>query len=52
MDVTSENIDQFSIEDVVCPMVGHNIRLPKNDDLRKIIEDIMAEDGITMASIA
>ena len=47
VDVTDANIDDFTIEDVVMPMVGHDVNLPKNEDLKKIILDIMLADGIT-----
>jgi hypothetical protein len=33
IDVTKDNIDQFSLEDIVMPMVGYETRMPRNADL-------------------
>ena len=33
IEVTEENIAEFTIADVVMPMIGHNIRLPKHPEL-------------------
>jgi len=33
VDVTEENIHEFSLFEVVMPMIGHEIRLPANKDL-------------------
>ena len=52
VDVTDANINDFTIEDVVMPMVGHDVNLPKNEDLKKIIIDIMKADGITLDNFA
>lgn len=42
VDVTEENIKDFTIEDVVLPVVGHEVRLPVNPEMQKIQVDIMA----------
>jgi tRNA(Glu) U13 pseudouridine synthase TruD len=34
---------------VIFPIIGHSVSFPNNPDLRKIIEDIMKEDDITIA---
>ena len=52
VDVIEANIGDFSIEDVVMPMVGHDVNLPKNEELRKIMIDAMLADGITMDNFA
>ena len=52
IDVTDANIGDFTIEDVVMPMVGHDINFPKNEEIKKIITDIMQEDGITIENFA
>lgn len=52
VDVTEANIGDFSIEDIVMPMIGHDINLPKNEELRKIMMDAMLADGITMDNFA
>jgi tRNA pseudouridine13 synthase len=46
--VTEENIDQFSITDVVMPMIGKSVRLPENQELKELFEQYMKEDDITM----
>jgi len=48
VDVTEENISQFTIDDVVLPVVGHEVRLPVHAEMQQIIVDIMAQDSITM----
>jgi len=34
------------------PLVGTKVRMPQNEEFKKIIDDIMAEDGISIAQIA
>ena len=41
VDVTEENIGEFSIGDVVMPLVGNSIRLPKNAELAAIINELL-----------
>ena len=41
IDVTEENIEEFGISDVVMPMIGNSIRLPKNAELAKIITELL-----------
>lgn len=48
VDITEANIHEFTINDVVMPMVGHDVRLPSNKELEAIIVDIMTADGIKM----
>jgi len=48
-EVTEENIGQYSIEDVIFPIIGHKVQMPSNPELCKIVEDIMLEDNMTMA---
>ena len=50
--MTEANIGGFSIEDVVMPMVGHDITMPKNEELSKIMSEVMLVDGITMDQFA
>ncbi len=33
IDVTKDNIDQFTLEDIVMPMVGYETRMPRNTAL-------------------
>lgn len=46
--VTAANISKFTFDDVIFPIVGFRSRLPENEELKKIMFDVMAEDGITM----
>jgi hypothetical protein len=34
------------------PMVGNNVKMPKNEELTKIISDLLIKDGITMENFA
>ena len=34
------------------PMVGHNVKMPKNTELVQIISELMAKDGISMSDFA
>lgn len=46
--MTEENIKEFTIDDIVLPVVGHEVRLPLHAEMQKIMVDIMAEDNISM----
>lgn len=46
--VTEENIGEYTLDDVVMPMVGKSVRLPENEDLKKIYGEYMDKDGITL----
>ena len=52
IEVTSANINDFTILDVVFPIIGHSVSLPSNQEMNKIIKDIMSEDNISMAMFA
>ena len=52
IDVTEENITDYTIEDVVMPMVGSNIRMPRNADIAAIYHELLRKDGITMTNFA
>jgi len=47
--VTEENIDNYSIEDVVMPLFGKSVRLPPNKDLKALYDQYLDKDGITIA---
>ena len=40
----SENINRFTIDQVVLPLPGHNVKYPNN--VRKCYEELLAIDGI------
>jgi tRNA(Glu) U13 pseudouridine synthase TruD len=48
IEVTEENIANYSIEDVILPIIGHKVKMPTNPVMKKIIEDIMKEDDMSM----
>lgn len=52
IEITEENKDSYTIEDVIFPIIGHQVKLPKNKEMALVIEDILKEDGITMATFA
>ena len=52
IDVTEDNITDYTIEDVVMPMVGSNIRMPRNADIAAIYHELLRKDGITMTNFA
>lgn len=41
IDVTEENIGEFTISDIVMPMIGASIRMPKNAELALIITELL-----------
>jgi len=43
--ITSDNIDQYTIYDVVLPMPGHDIIYP-NNDIKDYYEELLKKDGI------
>ena len=52
IDVTEENIGEFTIQDVVMPMIGNSVRMPQNAELASIIKGLMQEDGLSMTDFA
>jgi hypothetical protein len=48
IDVTEENLNKFTLADVVIPLVGHKTRFPKNEALNQIMFDLMAKDGLSI----
>ena len=46
IEITEENINEFSLYDVVMPIPGFKVSYPNNDDLKKIYLDLMQEDGL------
>ena len=49
IEVTQENIGNYTLEDVIFPVIGSKVKLPSNPDMRAIIEEIMAKDNMTIA---
>ena len=52
IDVTEENIADYTIEDVVMPLVGNDIRMPRNADIAAIYHELLSKDGLTMTNFA
>lgn len=44
--VTAENIGNYCVTDVLMPIPGFKVSYPKNDDLKKIYNDLLASDGL------
>jgi len=49
VEVTESNINDYTLFDVVFPIIGHEVKMPANPEMNKIVKDIMTEDHITMA---
>jgi tRNA pseudouridine13 synthase len=47
--VTPETVKDFALADVVMPMLGHDVKLPKNEQLVGIYNSILEADGLSMA---
>ena len=48
IDVTKDNIKDFTLQDIVMPMVGYETRMPRHKDLQDIVYHILAKDGIAL----
>jgi tRNA pseudouridine13 synthase len=49
VEVTESNINDYTLFDVVFPIIGHEVKMPLNPEMNKIVKDTMEEDQITMA---
>ena len=49
IEVTEENIGSYTIDDVIFPIIGSKVKMPANEEMHKIITDLMKEDNITMS---
>lgn len=47
--VTEENVSQYTIFDVVMPMIGKSVQFPQNQELKNLYDKYMKEDEITIA---
>jgi len=52
VDVTAENIGDFTMQHVVLPIVGPCVRLPTHPEMAQIMLDILKEDNITLQMFA
>ena len=48
VEVTEGNIHKYTLKDVVLPLIGYKIKLPKNEHLNQIMFDIMNKDNISL----
>ncbi len=48
IEINEKNIDDYSIDDVILPIVGYKVQFPKNKDIKKIYEDIMEKDHMSI----
>ena len=46
--ITEDNINDFTIFDVVMPLVGKSIRFPENEELKRLYDEYLEKDEITM----
>jgi tRNA(Glu) U13 pseudouridine synthase TruD len=46
--VTAETLKDFTLSDVLMPMLGHAVKLPRNEDLIAIFNDLLSADGLSM----
>jgi len=52
VEVTEENKHEYTLYDVIFPLIGHSVKLPKNDEMRALIEGILKDDGMAMELFA
>ena len=50
--MTEENIGEFGIGDVVMPLIGNSVKMPKNQEVAAIITELLQKDGLSMANFA
>ena len=48
IEINEKNINDYSIDDVILPIVGYKVQFPKNKDIKKIYEDIMEKDHMSI----
>lgn len=48
VEVTEENKHEYTLYDVIFPLIGHSVKLPKNKEMRELIEGILKDDGMAM----
>lgn len=48
IEITEANISQYTFDDVIFPIVGYKVKMPAHPGMRKIVEDIMAEDNMSI----
>ena len=44
--ITEENLDQFTIADVVMPIPGYKVSYPDHEELKKIYIELLQADGL------
>jgi len=49
VEVTAENIGEFSLSDVVMPLIGHDVRMPTHQGLEHILVAILQKDGVSLS---
>lgn len=48
IEVTAENKDKYTIADVIMPIIGSQVQMPKNKELQEIYDAIMAKDNVSV----
>jgi tRNA(Glu) U13 pseudouridine synthase TruD len=46
--VTEETLSNYTLDDVIFPVIGHKVKMPENAEMKKLIQEIMAKDKVTM----
>jgi tRNA(Glu) U13 pseudouridine synthase TruD len=49
IEITAENIKNYTLDDVIFPIIGHKVKMPSNPDMCALIEELMAKDDMSMA---
>jgi tRNA(Glu) U13 pseudouridine synthase TruD len=49
IEVTEENINSYTIDDVIFPIIGSKVKMPANEEMRDLIAGYLKEDNITMS---
>lgn len=47
LEVTPDNINDYTIYDVVMPLVGYDTKMPPSAEIQAIYDDLLNQDGIT-----
>jgi len=48
--LTAENIDKYSVHDLILPLPGFNVKYPENESL-EWFKEMLAKDGLTLDSL-
>lgn len=49
IEIGEDDLDKYTLDDVIFPMIGFKVKMPSNPILRQIMEDVMKEDNMSIA---